>query len=119
MLRSKLGEGQRTPPSRSAHYFEAHVPGTTTPIFGEALAFFEVVERHELLVIYHPFIALQPVLRCWRGSMSNEIHVLPASALHCMIGIWIYNTKVWILRKHPGLALLTAEERVDEHGASE
>jgi uncharacterized short protein YbdD (DUF466 family) len=36
--------------------------------------------------------------------------VLETAAIVGLIGIWTYNNHVHILRKHPGLTLLTQEE---------
>ena len=35
---------------------------------------------------------------------------MPVSAIHSVIGIWSSENRVYILRKHPGLGLLSAEE---------
>jgi hypothetical protein len=110
VLRSRLSETNGHHPSRSARYFEAQKDGLAEPVFGEALAFFEVVETHELLVVYYAVDDCHQVLRRWRGTWKKEVDVMPVSAIHSVIGIWSSQKKVYILRKHPGLALLGAEE---------
>lgn len=110
VLRSRLSETQGNYPSRSARYFEARKNDVAAPIFGEALAFFEVVEIQQVLVLYHSVSKMQQVLRRWRGVWSEDIEVLPASAICGIIGIWCHQKMVYILRKHPGLALLSTEE---------
>jgi hypothetical protein len=120
VLRSWLGETRGKPPTRSARYFEATAHGISQPIFGEALAFYEVTETHKLLVVYHPIINLQQQLGRWKGNWSQNIEVLSASALRDKIGIWTWNENVHILRKHPALDYLKPEERgAEEEGEGE
>jgi hypothetical protein len=80
------------------------------PVFGEALAFFELLEKKQLLVVYNPLIQCQQVLKKWRGVWSNTVEVLPVSIIQSIVGIWPTTTRIDILRKHPGLAWLTEEE---------
>ena len=40
----------------------------------------------------------------------DKMEVLSASAIHSIVGIWYYNSRVYILRKHPKLELLSEEE---------
>lgn len=47
---------------------------------------------------------------------------LHASDIISLVGIWVGKDSVWILRKHPGLAMLTPEEcaiEVSEDGEGE
>jgi len=104
-----LSETQGKVPSRSAQYFEAETSGGK-PVFGEALTFFEVLETKQLLAVYHPVSNCQQVLKKWRDIWSDKIEVLPASAIHSLVAIWFYEPRVYILRKHPGLNLLSEEE---------
>jgi Transposase family tnp2 len=119
MLRSRLSETQGRVPSRSARYFEAQRSGDAKPVFGEALAFFEMLETKQLVVIYYPLNNCEQVLKKWRGVWSEKMEVLPASAILSIVGIWSNQSKVYILRKHPGLALLSEEERGTEPGEGE
>jgi hypothetical protein len=41
---------------------------------------------------------------------SSSVYVIETSAIVSLIGIWVYNDHVHILRKHPGLNLLTLDE---------
>jgi hypothetical protein len=110
VLHSKIGECQKNIPSRSARYFESQINDTMQPIFGESLAFYEEAETHQLLVVYRPLRNTQQVLQRWRGYWSENIAVLPVSAISDKIGIWSISKWVYMLRKHPGLALLNPEE---------
>ena len=110
VLRSRLSETNGHHPSRSARYFEAQKDGLAEPVFGEALAFFEVEETHQLLVVYYAVGDCHQILRRWRGTWKKEVDVMPVSAIHSVIGIWSSENRVYILRKHPGLGLLSAEE---------
>src|ERR1700728_1698587 len=53
LLGSRISETRGEIPSRSARYFEAQEDGGK-PVFGEALAFFEVLGGKKLLAVYHP-----------------------------------------------------------------
>ena len=88
-------------------------------MFGEALAFFEVLETKWLLVIYYPVNNCQQVLKKWRGVWSDKMEVLSTASIHSLVGIWSYESKVYILRKHPGLAFLSDEEVGKESGDEE
>jgi len=119
LLRSRLSETRGKMPSRSARYFEAQRDGDTKPVFGEALAFFEVLETKQLLVIYYPVNNCHQMLKKWRGVWSDKMEVLSTAAIHSLVGIWTYESNVYILRKHPGLAFLSEEEVGKESGNEE
>jgi len=91
------------------------------PVFGEALAFFELLGKKQLLVVYNSLIQCNQVLNKWRGVWSNTVKVLPVSIIQHVVGIWPAKTWIYILRKHPGLAWLTEEEsgREPDAGAEE
>jgi hypothetical protein len=78
------------------------------PIFGEAIAFYTVANLS--LVVYHPLIERCKLFGRWYGKWSTSVYVLETSAIVGLIGIWTYNDHVHILRKHPGLTLLTPDE---------
>ena len=86
------------------------------PVFGEAMAFFELLEKKQLLVVYNPLIQCQQVLKKWRGVWSNTVEVLPVSIIQSIVGIRPATAWIDILRKHPGLAWLTEEESGREPG---
>ena len=111
-LRCQLSETQGHRHSRSARYFESEemINETMQPIFGEALAFFEVIQTGQLLVVYHPLINLTPVLGIWKGKWSNNIKVLLVNRIIDVIGIWAYHDNIYPLRKHAALSLLHPEE---------
>ena len=84
------------------------------PVFGEALAFYELLQKNnEILVVYRCMTNQAKVLNMWRGTWSQDICVLPVKNITDKIGIWempYANAYVWILQKHPGLAMLSAAE---------
>ena len=87
--------------------------GSPELIFGEALAFYEMLQReNQLLVIYHRLINQQQIYGAWNGTWAQNLSVLLVKSITNKIGIWQYNTSrpVWLLRKHPGLAMLSAAE---------
>jgi hypothetical protein len=122
-LTSRLFELSKTATSRTSRYFEAHLNNQprdqsmdetelevqrTKPIFGEALAFYTAGTVS--LVVYHPLIERQKLFGRWYGKWSAAVHVLETSVIVSLIGIWTYNDHVHILRRHPGLTLLTLDE---------
>ena len=90
------------------------INGAPVLIFGEALAFYELLQNHELLVVYRSLTNQMKVLNMWRGTWAQDICVLPVKNITDKIGIWKMpdsaNAYVWILQKHPGLAMLSAAE---------
>jgi Transposase family tnp2 len=107
-LRSRLGESQGRIPERSASYFEGV---DKRVIFGEALAFYDLVDFGKTVVAYRPLSRIKTVLGVYRGEWSEEIKILPVSSLVNLIGIWSSGERVYVLRKHPGLLWLSDEER--------
>ena len=124
-LTSQLFELAKKSNSRTSRYFEAHLkqglqprdqPVHDTeieveemkPIFGEALAFYTT--QSACLVVYHPLIDHCKLFGRWYGKWSPSLSVLETSAIVSLVGIWTYNGCVHILRKHPGLTLLTPDE---------
>ena len=128
-LTSQLFELSKKSTSRTSRYFEAHpkqglqprdqpihdteveVEGVK-PIFGEALAFYTTQSAGAdfSLVVYHPLIERHKSFGRWYGKWSPSLFVLETSAIISLVGIWTYNDHVHILRRHPGLALLTLDE---------
>ncbi len=127
-LTSQLFELSKKHTSRSSRYFEAQPVGQvlqsrdqsidetelegekTKPIFGDALAFYTVAQPKLSLVVYHPLIERHKQFGRWYGKWSSTVYVLETSAIASLIGIWTYNDHVHILRRHPGLTLLTLDE---------
>jgi hypothetical protein len=122
-LTSQLFELSKRATSHTSRYFEAQLNQPrdqycmdeteleverTKPIFGEAIAFYTVASLS--LVVYHPLIECCKLFGRWFGEWSKTIYVLETSARVGLIGIWTYNNHVHILRKHPGLTLLTLDE---------
>ena len=124
-LTSQLFELSQRHTSRSSRYFEAHLEGLqpkdqslgetelevemSKPIFGEALAFY-TAGTNLSLVAYHPLMERHKLFGRWYGTWSSQVLVLETSAIVGLIGIWTYNNHVHVLRKHPGVSLLTQEE---------
>ena len=56
------------------------------------------------------------VLNMWRGTWAQDILVLPVKNITDKIGVWEMSNAanalayVWILQKHPGLAMLSTSE---------
>ncbi|KAI0062672.1 hypothetical protein BV25DRAFT_1803365 [Artomyces pyxidatus] len=111
-VRSRLSEEKADHVPRSARYFEARLDDPKAdPVFGEALAFYEVVEKQEVYVVYHQLVEVDIVFGIqWRGQWSDQISILPCSKIYSLIGIWC-GKKVYILRKHPGLDLLSSTDK--------
>ena len=69
-----------------------------------------MVETQQLLVVYNPLHECQQVLKKWRGTWKDTIEVLEVSQIQSIVGIWSGGQWVYVLRKHPGLNLLSDEE---------
>ena len=115
-LRSRVSEklGQA---SRSSRYFEAGEKDTEQPTFGEALAFYslERANRKYSFVVYHKLLRTHNIYGRWCGKWSEDIMAMETSSISKLIGIWKYEERVHVLRKHVGLDLLDLEE----HGIEE
>ena len=88
--------------------------GAQKIIFGEALAFYQLLqEDNKLLVVFHNLTNQKNVLGYQMGTWSQDISVLPVKNITNKVGIlnrpW-NQPGCWILRKHPGLAMLSAAE---------
>jgi hypothetical protein len=108
VLRSRLSENQGKPPERSAHYFQAEKGGSS---FGEALAFLEIIECSQQVVVYQPLEQVGKMLSAIKGKWLNGIQVMPVLALHSIIGVFCFGERVYVLPKHAGLNLLGEEEK--------
>ena len=105
-LTSRISEeaGQAT---RSSRYFEAK---GDRPIFGEALAFYFVPDHNCSLVVYCPLVKTMEVLKRWHGEWSKDFAVLKISSLSKLVGIWVQEPRVHVLRRHAGMDMLNVEE---------
>ena len=105
-LRSRISEdaGQA---SRSSRYFEVKEDRL---IFGEAMAFYFMPDHDCSLVVYSPLVNTVEVLRRWHGEWSEDFAVLKTSSLSKLVGVWVRESRVHILRKHAGMDMLNAEE---------
>jgi hypothetical protein len=117
VLRSRLSETLGRSPGRSARYFEAVKSGVG--IFGEALAFFSITEQNQDVLIYKPLVNVKKVLCTLRGEWKESVDVIPVSSICHLVGIISFDTKVYILRKHPGLNLLSEGEQGLHDGSDE
>ena len=95
--------------------------GSKQALIGEALAFYELLGQHrQLLVVCHLLMDLTCELGAWKGIWSPNLCVLDAQNITDKVAIWQMNTtgaKIWILKKHPGLAMLNPDE-VREMGSA-
>ena len=125
-LTSQLFEESKNKTSRSSMYFEAYLEGAealnepldeceleeerTKPIFGKALAFYTIADLNLSLVVYHFLMNRKKKFGRWSGQWSPDLYVLKTSAIVCLVGIWTHHDNIHILRRHPGLTLLTSDE---------
>lgn len=84
-------------------------------IFGHAQAFYRIKTSRELhcIVVYTPLCNLNTALNVQRGDWaSGTLQIADTREIRALIGIWEgFNTKkIYILRKHPGLEMLSEEE---------
>jgi hypothetical protein len=91
---------------------QAKNPQTSTSIFGEALSFYKIdLDPPFIFSIYKPLVNVRSTLNCLEGDWEEQAMLaLNASDIISLVGIWAGKKSVWILRKHPGLAMLTPEE---------
>jgi len=113
VLRTRLSENPGKSSARSYRYFEA-VGNQGNLVFGEGLAFFEIVEHSQKLVVYQPLAQVTKSLSVLHGKWSGDIAVLPVSSLHSLVGIFCVGKTVYILRKHPGLEFLDEADKGKE-----
>lgn len=94
--------------------------GDTNPLFGEALAFYTVSgmlgDQTEIMVVYRPIVNVHQVLRQWQGIWGAQIVTARVSSIQAIVGIWtgVRTKQIHIIRKHPGLNLLSNIERGNE-----
>jgi len=100
---------------------QAKNPQASTSIFGEALSFYQIeLDQPCIFVIYKPLVKVRLTLNCLEGEWGEGIMLaLHASDIISLVGIWAGKDSLWILRKHPGLAMLTPEECASEGGEGE
>jgi hypothetical protein len=87
-------------------------------MFGEALAFYEVKTAASLhasaVVVYWPLEGLECSLNVPRGVWNRQTpKVMNVVDILNIVGIWTASEtsqRSYILRKHPGLAMLSTEE---------
>ncbi|KAI0039342.1 hypothetical protein FA95DRAFT_1504300 [Auriscalpium vulgare] len=122
-LTSKLFETLGKPVTRSSKHFEAVVDERENPVFGQALAYYEVVGTSEAYVVFIPLIDCKLHLKRWKGKWGKAIEALPVKLIQNLIGTVEFECRVHILRKHPGLHILNLDELnlgdeldVDEEG---
>jgi hypothetical protein len=81
-------------------------------IFGKALAFYElkVDEKQVIIVVYNALSDVTRPLRQIRGKWEEKISVLEIEFIQDIVGIWTspkMAERVYMLRKHPGLEMLS------------
>jgi hypothetical protein len=90
-------------------------------IYGEVLAFYELRaseratdEQTEVYAVYSPLINRETPLGCIRGKWdASTPKAINGRHIRDIVGIWSapsVSHRVYILRKHPGLSLLSPEE---------
>ena len=116
VLSSTLSEGTGDMTKRSRCHFEAQ--GVDKPIFGKALAFFQMEQTKQNIVVYHQLVKMEKTLNVWRGTWSEKLEVLDVTQIADIIGVWTYNNNVYPLRKHPGSQWISKEEAgtIDDEG---
>ncbi|KAF9523629.1 hypothetical protein CPB83DRAFT_871548 [Crepidotus variabilis] len=107
VLQSQLSKEHSTP-TRQSEWFEAN-SSPKMPCSGSNLLYGHPVT----LAVYTP---LDNVKSSW--ATDSCLKVINVSSIRSLVGIWVgINTKeVYILRKHPGLAYLSTDERRFQEG---
>ncbi|KAF9455307.1 hypothetical protein BDZ94DRAFT_1316381, partial [Collybia nuda] len=100
-------------PSRRYCWFLAIDKTSGKQVFGEALAFYEVLSdgASELYVAYQELTDVETVPGTIHGKpWSDATQMLPTSNIIDIVGIWDETSNIYIIQKHPALDLLTPEE---------
>jgi hypothetical protein len=82
-------------------------------VFGEAIAFYTIEGQptKRTMVVYNPLTKVTQPLGQIKGKWDHSlIHALDLSSIIDIVGIWEAKSNVYILQKHPALAMLSAEE---------
>ena len=82
------------------------------PVFGKALAFYSV-QRADIqysFVVYNKLLETQDVYGRVCGRFSEDPIAMETFRITKLIGIWKYEERVHILRRHVGLDLLNLKE---------
>lgn len=92
-------------------------------LYGHVRAFYTVLTTGAepvTLAVYTPLDNVKSICGFPRGSWATDscLKVINVSSIRSLVGIWVgINTKeVYILRKHPGLAYLSTDERGFQEG---
>ncbi|PPQ79449.1 hypothetical protein CVT24_010069 [Panaeolus cyanescens] len=123
-IKSRMSEAQLSAQNgRQYRWLEALIskPGLQDKrVYGESLAFYSVEWEHnegvENFVVLNVLNAVdQPYSTVIRGvwGPESEIIAIRVENVACLVGIWTSPLSSWVyvLRKHPALQLLSAEER--------
>ena len=92
----------------------------STHVYRWAQAFFRIEDpktsEKVFYVVYKRLKKVQSIAQCTiRGqSWSAELHAMKVSSVLDIVGIWKYSEHIYLLRRHPGLAMLSIEERGEE-----
>ncbi|KAF8881059.1 hypothetical protein CPB84DRAFT_1838325 [Gymnopilus junonius] len=112
LLRSRRRD-QGTPATRLYRWFEGYIEDN----IWRALAFYKLTVDGVLwrnVIVYHRLAEMKQTLGQLRGSWDRKtVRTLEISAIIDIVGIWEpknESERVYILRKHPGIALLNTEE---------
>ncbi|KAF8148929.1 hypothetical protein B0H34DRAFT_828287 [Crassisporium funariophilum] len=115
LLRSKLSDS-RSPNACSYRWFEARLESSQgtmkTTVFGEVIAFYTLEgPTKRSLAVYNPLTEVTQPLGQTRGKWDRSLlRIVDISLIVDIVGIWEAKDYVYILRKHPALAMLSAEE---------
>ena len=115
-LRSRMSE-EVGRASRSSRYFEAQGKSDSDePVFEEALVFYSLQQAdiQYSLVVYHKLLKTHDVYERWCGRFSEDLEAMESSRLIKLVGIWKYEERVHVLRRHVGLDLLDQEYGMEE-----
>ena len=110
MLSEEMGNRAN---QRSKCYFEYKFNGSKEPMFGRALAFFEIYlgETKQHIVAYNPLLNMQQTLHAWRGEWSDNINAMDVINISDLIGVYEHQSRVYPLRKHPVFDWMLDEEK--------
>jgi len=87
------------------------------PIYGWAQGFFGIEDsktsENVFYIVFRRLEKVESIAACTiRGqSWSAALHAIKVSSVLDIVGIWEYAKHIYVLRKHPGIAMLKKEEK--------
>ena len=85
-------------------------------IYEWAQTFFRIEDpktsENNFYIVFRKLEGVESIASTIQGqSWSDTLHAIKVSSVLDVVGIWEYSKHIYMLRKHPGLAMLNKEEK--------